>query len=271
MSNLALNKPILEDEVVRANTITDGIVSGYTGHKGFGHFKYPGTVTVDLQSNFKIKCIRILLWDGLGSGGSEPAPRRYRYRLAISSNNIDWEELYTSPHEGNIGWQIFNFTLEKNLRYIRVYGIDNTANAKFHIVEIEAFDSKPEEPDGYVDVREDIPEQSDLFPEQSETIIEEQTKIDSKKLREILDNLKDSPIKRSVVRDIEKRFDDLVVLDQNLESIRREIVRPVTTEIKKSNKLAYSALVLTVIGLIINLFFSQSFSEMVKMFLSLFN
>jgi len=248
MANVALNKRVLEQEVMQAASATDGVTKNYTSKKGFAFFKFPGTLTVDLEKVYALRCIRFLLWDGLGMGGPLNS-RKYMYRLAVSKDLNSWDEVYRSQDEGTIGWQIFTFNTLIKLRYIRIYGLHNTANKQFHVVEVEAHDDYPAIPQGNVKIGVNL----NLDGENEQHVAP--AKIDNKDLKRIIATLQDSPIDKQVVRDIEARFEDLVVLDQNLNAIRREIVNPVTNEIKKSNRLAVTALTLTIIGLILTICF----------------
>ena len=47
MSNVALGKSV-EEPINNAIAATDGVVTGYTGMRGFTEFPWPGTLTVDL-------------------------------------------------------------------------------------------------------------------------------------------------------------------------------------------------------------------------------
>jgi hypothetical protein len=64
MASVALGKPINE-EISQPSEATDGKVTGYTAVSGYAKFQWPGTLTVDLQDLYPLKCIRILLWDNL--------------------------------------------------------------------------------------------------------------------------------------------------------------------------------------------------------------
>jgi hypothetical protein len=171
MTNLALYKKVLEPEVGQPEEVTNGVIAGYTGSKGYSHFPFPGTLTIDLEKIYPIKCIRFLLWDNLGKGGKLPNSRRYKYILGISADNYSWEEIYASTEEGTIGWQIFILTEIKQIRYIRIYGLHNTANERVHIVEIEAYDDMPADPPGYIGNKKEI-----LFEQKSLSDSEEVNK-----------------------------------------------------------------------------------------------
>ena len=255
MTNIARSKKVVEDNVRNASVVTNGETSGYTFNSGFAYFEHPGTLTVDLENQYEIRCIRFLLWDGLGEGGTEPHKRRYRYRLATSSDNSHWKEWYSSPEQGAIGWQIFNFTEPIETRYIRIYGLHNTTNKEFHVVELEAYDGTPERPSGFIGAETKIGIEA-LQVTEDELGRPSSQKIDSASLNKIIKSLEESPIDPVLVENIRLRFEDLVVLDQNLQAIRREIVGPVTNEMQKSNKLALIALTLTIIGLILTFLFS---------------
>jgi len=249
MSNVALGKRVLEDSVKYPSTVTNGITTGYTGSTGFAHFPFPGTLTVDLEDHYRIKCIRFLLWDRLGRGGTEPSRRRYRYRLAVSKDNSRWHELYSTPEAGTIGWQLFVFKSVIRIKYVRIYGLHNTANPQMHIIELEAHDDCPPKPKGYIGTDIELPGE----PDESSAIA---TRVDSTELNKIIATLEQSPIDKDLVRSIKARFEDLVVLDQNLEAVRREIVNPVTGEIRKSNRLAVIALTITIIALTLTIIFN---------------
>src|SRR3989339_1861781 len=108
MPNIALNKSF-EEPINNASEATNGIVSGYTGVKGFAFFSWPGTMTIDLGEIKKIYCIRFLLWDGLGKGGSKRDPRIYKYRLLTSTNHKIWNVYFDTASNGFNGWQVFTF------------------------------------------------------------------------------------------------------------------------------------------------------------------
>ena len=103
MANVALNKEI-EEPYPNSSVCTNGELTGYTGHRGFCHFPWPGYLTVDLGSVFTLKCIRFLLWDGLGSGQGRRDPRQYLYRLLISEDHKIWTVLFSTENQGYNGW-----------------------------------------------------------------------------------------------------------------------------------------------------------------------
>lgn len=247
MSNLALHKSILESGVENASVVTNGDTENYTSSSGFAFFNYPGTITLDLESVYDIACIQFLLWDGLGAGGTKLNPRRYRYRLGISTDNSRWQDIYTTPDDGTVGWQIFKFRPSVQLRYIRIYGLHNTHKPRFHIVELEAHDVVPPMPSGHIGTDEEIRAVRTV----PDVDISNVAPFDEANLTETLQTLESSKvIDPSLLRQLRARFDDLTVLNQNLSALRNEIVEPVTIELEKSNSYAKWALLLTIIALI---------------------
>ena len=269
MPNVAVNKQVVESFVEHANVVTDGNTTNYTGNRGFAYFNIPGTLTVDLKKIHPIKCIRILLWDGLGEGKTRIDSRKYRYRLAVSKDNSDWPELYNTSEEGTIGWQIFTFKNAIQIRYIRIYGLDNTANHQFHVVEVEAHNDYPPKPEGHIGTDIELPGNDDESFS-SKGSLQVATRINSNELNKIITTLEQSPLDKTLIQNIKARFEDLIVLDQNLEAIRREIVNPVTNEMQKSNRLAVVALFITIIGLILTIIFSPSGDKILSWLFMLF-
>ena len=256
MANIALHKKVIESDVKHPEVVTDGNISKYSNHSGFAYFNIPGTLTIDLEQLISVKCIRILLWDGPGAGKLLNS-RRYQFLLAVSKDGNEWNEIFRTSDKGTIGWQIFKFSDSIKVKFIRIYGLKNTANKHFHVVELEAHDEIPDNPKGNVHIGNvvNVKFDSETDTNADTDIIEAKPtrKIDSKELARIIKTLEESPIDKQGVKEIKARFDDLIVLDQNLNAIRREIVNPVTTEIKKSNRLAISAMGLTIIGLIVTI------------------
>jgi len=260
--NYALHKKIIESNVAKAETATNGVTTGYTGNTGFAYFLYPGTLTVDLENIFLIKCIRFLLWDGLGTGGNKPDKRRYKYNLQVSQDNYHFKTVHTTADEGTIGWQIFYFENAIKIRYIRIHGIFNTANKGFHIVEIEAHDEKPPKPEGHIGREENIENQMGSLELTNSTNIP--PKINSNEINNIISVLKNSRLfNDDLIKRIETSFNDLIVLDQNINAVRSQIIEPVKNEMQKSNKLALFALILTIIGLVLTLLFSSSSTKFI--------
>jgi len=125
MPNVALQR-IVEERVQNVEAATDGDVIHYTGNRGFTSFDWPGTLTVDLASTYTIRCIRTLLWDGLGEPNRTRDPRFYLYRLLVSVDHNQWKVLFDTGNNGSNGWQVFNFPDGLQARYVRIHGLFNS-------------------------------------------------------------------------------------------------------------------------------------------------
>jgi hypothetical protein len=144
MANIALSKKPLESVWTRPEESTNGIVTGYTGDKGFSDADYPANYTIELGKMTTIHTIRFLLWDGINTHPVQTIDsRQYFYSLSISNDNETWDTYYNTTDQGFNGWQIFTFAKNIQARYVRLTGKYNTKNKGFHIVEFEVHDSAP--------------------------------------------------------------------------------------------------------------------------------
>lgn len=237
--NVALNKRIVEQSVNRPQAATDGNSTAYTGFEGFAHFDWPGYCTLDLDETYELKCIRFLLWDGLGKGGSVPAPRAYQYRLLTSTDLQNWTVQYETNMDGSIGWQVFDFLTPLSTRYIRIHGLRNTAKPDIHIVEIEAHTENPPElpraPKTLV--RFDEP----VNAHEVQTSLQTAGTIESiiTSLREVVDknrNIINTEGIQGAIGDLEMRLGDVRRVEANIDSIKRLIVLPVAQELHYGRK-----------------------------------
>lgn len=254
MGNIALGKPVIGD-AKRSEIVTNGQIIGYSGNSGFADFHWPGRLTVDLESNVIIYEIRFLIWDGLGVAKSQRNPRIYKYRLLTSNDNNSWEVIYDTGDQGFNGWQSFKFPEGKDLRYIQIHGLWNSANTGFHIVEVEAYD--------------------DSNLKTSVEIVFEKTVAGLSNGKEIGDGLPLSSHIKGIIRDLEifgkkdfvssdhfsklilqlrQHATDISALDYNMGSIRREIMFPVKRELKQLNSVGKMSFVVGVIGGLLAIF-----------------
>lgn len=240
MANLALGKRIEEEHYKNAQCVTDGQITGYTSLTGFCEFQWPNYLTVDLENIHPIKCIRLLLWDGLGAGaGAARDTRKYYYRVLASKDHRIWEVILDTLCEGFNGWQKLNLPVPVEARYIRIHGLWNSNNPYFHLVEIEAHDDDhPESEAEYtlertINMSTNQRENGDALP------IEHNVQILVKNLEQLLEVnkiLNPEPIK-SVISQLRIQVKDVGAIERNLELIRREITDPVSKELDKSSEL----------------------------------
>jgi hypothetical protein len=251
MANLALHKPV-EEEIPNASAATDGEISHYTGNEGYAWFEWPGTLTIDLGEPQSLCCIRILLWDGLGDGGTTRDSRIYCYRLLTSIDHNTWRVLFDTGHNGFNGWQVFNFPHGFEARYIRIHGLTNSVNRIFHIVQVEAHDDDPPPLTVEVILQRIIEtgplqeEAGDGLPLQSKvrSIINE---IDH--LVETSEYLNPQPF-RELTSQLRVQLTDVSSIERSMDSIRREIIGPVKKELDKAAKLGKFSLWGFIVGII---------------------
>jgi hypothetical protein len=232
MTNLALSKKFLE-KVGNPAAATDGEILGYTGTAGFSQVEWPSYMTIDLEDVYKIKCIRILLWDNLGQKGNSRDSRLYKYRLLCSVNDKEWNVLFDLSDEGSNGWQIFDFIDAVECQFIRIHALHNSKNRKFHIVQIEAYEEIPDPLDADIRLKREIKTRNllneigdglPLAKEIQKTVlnierfVEETDMINKDKFNDLIFQLK-------------QRVRDIGAIESNVESIRNEIIDPVKSEI----------------------------------------
>lgn len=148
MPNLALNLlPLESDTWLRAHQATDGKITGYTGGDGFANAAWPTTFTLDFQKSVSVKVIRLLLWDNLGNRSTIPDARKYEFSIGVSTDGEIFTTIYSNnPQQYPNGWFIFNLHSSIDVRYIRLYANNNTANQDFQIVEFEVWNEIPNSP-----------------------------------------------------------------------------------------------------------------------------
>jgi hypothetical protein len=265
VANVAFEKEVKE-QVTNASEATDGKITDYTAHTGFTHFRWPGTLTVDLGEAYGLRCIRMLLWDGLGQPGGQRDPRIYSYRLLTSVDYQKWKVVYDTADGGSNGWQVFNFPDGIKSRYVRVHGMRNTANKEFHIVQLEAHESDPKP------LETDVRLQKTIAPDSSSEEIGDGLPLESR-VRSIIDDIeqlvKDVPALSQkyfgeLISQLRVQVRDVGAIERSMDSVRREIVGPVNKELEKSVKLGRFSFwgfwvgliggVLAIISLIVNLF-----------------
>ena len=238
MSNIALTKRI-EEQIGNPQAATDGNTIDYDPRSGFAFFPWPGTLTVDLESELPIRCVRLLLWDGLGTRSKTRASRTYRYRLLVSSDHNTWRVLFDTWREGTLGWQVFDIPDTVVARYVRIHGLWNSANEEFHVVQLEVHDDTPPllEADTILErtilPRELNIENGDSTPVSqrvNDIIIGVNELVNSTRL------LNPAPFK-DLMSQLRIQVRDISAIEQSIDSVRREIISPVKIELEKGSRL----------------------------------
>lgn len=109
--------------------LIDGNSTQYDGSSGFASGRFPCAFTVDLGKLYRLRRVRILLWDG--------NDRHYKYTASVSVDGRNWTTIADHADKPSQSWQTLDFPA-RPVRHIRVRGLHNTDNAGFHIVEIQA-------------------------------------------------------------------------------------------------------------------------------------
>lgn len=238
MTNVALNKHV-EEDIGNAGAATDGNTTRYTGNEGYAWFDWPGTLTVDLGGVHVLRCVRTLLWDGLGQGGVTRDPRTYLYRLLASSDHNHWIVIFDTGHTGFNGWQVFNFPHGIQTRYIRIHGLANSANRSFHVVQVEAYDDDP--PPLTVEATLQRMIVTNSLQEESGDGLPLQMRVRSvingiEQLVNTTQYLNPQPF-RDLISQLRLQLTDIGSIERSMDSIRREIIGPVKEELNKAGKL----------------------------------
>lgn len=111
---------------VAGHYLTDGVRDKVEGSDFFGHCLIGSFMTVDLGGACRVDEIRLHLWNG--------DPRKYGYRLEVSGDGRAWKALSTRQDARGRVVETFD---PLAVRYVRVYALANTANNRFHLLEIE--------------------------------------------------------------------------------------------------------------------------------------
>ncbi len=248
--NVALNKKIEEEQVGDSSQATDGKITGYTGRDGFAHFNFPGTLTVDLEKDYDISCIRFLLYDGLGQPNSPRDNRIYKYRLLTSLDHQNWTVIFDNSDYGCNGWQVFNFKDKIKCRYLRIHGLFNSVNQWVHVVEIEAHDNEPPTLSSEIVLQRTITLNELSYEEGEGLPLETKVKSIINQLEGLVrdqgDLLNPEPFNK-LTSQLRLQVRDVGAIERSMDSIRREIIDPVKIELKKSKIISWWSLSITII------------------------
>ncbi len=250
MANLALNR-LIEEDLNRAEVVTDGYTRPYTGGSGFCEFHWPGYLTLDLGERRTLRCIRFLLWDGLGEGKGVRDTRRYGYRVLISEDHATWRVIHDTQTEGYNGWQALVLANGLSARYVRIHGLWNSRNESFHIVELEVHDDVPQDPPEEVTFKVTVHD-AGISTELGDGLsIEQNFRTLVKRLKGIIDQhsdiIKPEPI-RELIGQLEAPVRDMTGIERTVDGIRRQIIDPVRRELQSMSRIGNWSFVVGVIG-----------------------
>lgn len=257
MANVALGKPI-EEHVTNSSSATDGNASKYSAVTGFAEFSWPYMITVDLGVSCGLFCIRLLLWDGLGEANKQRDNRVYKYRLLTSVDRKTWKVIHDSLDGGGNGWQEFRFPNPLEARYVRVHGLSNSANDKFQIVQVEAHDNQPPDLDAEIVLARPVLTESDLDNEVGDGL-PLQAKVQSiiSGIEELIEKneqyINPQPF-RLLISQLRNQVSDVASLERGMDSIRREIITPVRTELEQSARFSSRGFWVGLVGGVLAIF-----------------
>jgi len=249
VANVALNKQVAEAVRNRAE-VTNGNHISYTGSEGFAYFKWPGTLTIDLESVQSLTCIRFLLWDGLGRPGARRHPRIYLYRLLVSEDSITWKVLHDTGKDGYNGWQVINLRDPIPARYVRIHGIWNIANTDFHVVEVEAHDSDPPPLERESSLQRTISLNEIQLEEGDGSLWSSQVLGIVASIEELVQstNLLNAEPFNDLISQLRVRVNDISTVERHMDAIRREVTAPVARNVASLSKFSFWQLVVGLIG-----------------------
>ncbi len=119
-----------------ADNMPGQLIDDIESSTNFAYCTWPCNMTVELSKLIYVDKIYFRLWDYDG--------RWYNYSLYISTDGSNWTRLVNNKHAQSVQW--YNFSSFTPLRYVRVEGLENTANSGFHIIEFAVYGS-----DSYVE------------------------------------------------------------------------------------------------------------------------
>jgi len=134
---LAKNGAAVTGTITHPDELLNGVTTGHTGSTGFAYSSWPCEWIVTLPRTYVLRQVRMLLWDG--------EDRFYRYALETSPDGQTYAPLVDRSQGEWKSWQTIPFP-PRRVKTIKVKGLHNSANAGFHVVELEAYCIPPAAP-----------------------------------------------------------------------------------------------------------------------------
>ena len=163
--DLALKKPVLEFCNHPEQLTAEGDELEYDATKGgYLGIHHPAFITVDMETEVKVKQISMKLYDSAETLNKTKVPEkqagnyssRYAFRLLCSTDMESWKVLYDTTKAiepygdkaaGNRkpyrkGWQWAVFDEPVRMRYFRIHALHNPANSGFHVVRLRLYNKE---------------------------------------------------------------------------------------------------------------------------------
>lgn len=125
----SLGASVIEGVSRSRNALLNGEVGNYDWNIGYTcHQLGSGAIVVQLPQPYIIGSMRLLLWD--------LDERRYSYYIEVSCDQQSWVRVVDKTKEECRSWQYLTFDA-RPVVFVRIVGVDNTANEVFHCVHFE--------------------------------------------------------------------------------------------------------------------------------------
>ncbi|XP_022778023.1 BTB/POZ domain-containing protein 9-like [Stylophora pistillata] len=125
----SLGASVIEGVSRSRNALLNGEVGNYDWNIGYTcHQLGSGAIVVQLPQPYIVGTMRLLLWD--------LDERKYSYYIEVSCDQQNWVQVVDKTKEVCRSWQNLSFE-PRPVVFVRIVGVDNTANEVFHCVHFE--------------------------------------------------------------------------------------------------------------------------------------
>lgn len=125
----SLGASVIEGVSRSRNALLNGEVGNYDWNIGYTcHQLGSGAIVVQLPQPYIVGTMRLLLWD--------LDERKYSYYIEVSCDQQNWVQVVDKTKEVCRSWQYLSFE-PRPVVFVRIVGVDNTANEVFHCVHFE--------------------------------------------------------------------------------------------------------------------------------------
>ncbi|XP_058944996.2 BTB/POZ domain-containing protein 9 [Pocillopora verrucosa] len=125
----SLGASVIEGVSRSRNALLNGEVGNYDWNIGYTcHQLGSGAIVVQLPQPYIVNTMRLLLWD--------LDERKYSYFIEVSCDQQSWVRVVDKTKEVCRSWQYLSFE-PRPVVFVRIVGVENTANEVFHCVHFE--------------------------------------------------------------------------------------------------------------------------------------
>lgn len=125
----SLGASVIEGVSRSRNALLNGEIRIYDWNIGYTcHQLGSGAIVVQLPQPYIISTMRLLLWD--------LDERRYSFYIEVSCDQQTWVRVVDKTNEACRSWQYLSFD-PRPVVFVRIVGVENTANEVFHCVHFE--------------------------------------------------------------------------------------------------------------------------------------